>query len=139
MVDVSTIDTINILQAAMLAMRTAVEGLEAAGLAPDHLLIDGNRWVQLHCLSLVTLSCSHLIWTAWKQLDALAECCIKVWLAMATVSAEQQQNEAACTVGMCTCEVGGARHIVTGVTSTGHSVWFSNLLLCVVQEASRPG
>jgi ribonuclease HII len=43
MVDVGTIDTINILQAAMLAMRTAVEGLGAAGLVPDHLLIDGNR------------------------------------------------------------------------------------------------
>jgi ribonuclease HII len=43
-VDAATIDRINILQAAMLAMRTAVEGLAGAGLQADHLLIDGNRW-----------------------------------------------------------------------------------------------
>lgn len=42
-VDAATIDRINILQAAMLAMRTAVEGLAGAGLQADHLLIDGNR------------------------------------------------------------------------------------------------
>lgn len=37
--DVSEIDRINIYQAAMLAMRRAVEGLE---LAPEHLLVDGR-------------------------------------------------------------------------------------------------
>jgi ribonuclease HII len=46
-VDASTIDRINILQAAMLAMRTAVEGLAGAGLKADHLLIDGNRCAAL--------------------------------------------------------------------------------------------
>eukprot|EP00775_Hariotina_reticulata_P006498 gene6498-6726_t len=39
-VDRETIDEINILQAAMLAMTQAVEGLSRP---PDHLLIDGNR------------------------------------------------------------------------------------------------
>jgi ribonuclease HII len=39
-VDVRTIDRINILQASRLAMRMAVEAL---GLRPDHLLIDGNQ------------------------------------------------------------------------------------------------
>lgn len=43
LVDHGTIDCINILQATMLAMRTAVEGLAGAGLKPDYLLIDGNR------------------------------------------------------------------------------------------------
>jgi ribonuclease HII len=37
---VEEIDTLNILQASLLAMRRAVAGLS---LAPDHLLIDGNR------------------------------------------------------------------------------------------------
>lgn len=39
-VDVETIDRINILQAAMLAMRRAIAGLDRT---PDHALIDGNR------------------------------------------------------------------------------------------------
>ncbi len=39
-VDVRTIDEINILQASRLAMRLAVDAL---GLQPDHLLIDGNQ------------------------------------------------------------------------------------------------
>lgn len=42
-VDEGTIDRINILQAALLAMRTAVEGLAGAGLKPDYVLIDGNK------------------------------------------------------------------------------------------------
>ncbi len=37
---VEEIDTINILQASLLAMKRAVDGL---GLAPDHALIDGNK------------------------------------------------------------------------------------------------
>lgn len=40
-VDHEMIDEINILQAAMLAMQQAVEGLSCQ---PDHLLIDGNRY-----------------------------------------------------------------------------------------------
>ena len=40
-VDHEMIDEINILQAAMLAMQQAVEGLSTQ---PDHLLIDGNRY-----------------------------------------------------------------------------------------------
>jgi ribonuclease HII len=44
-VDEGTIDRINILQAALLAMRTSVEGLAGAGLKPDYVLIDGNKWV----------------------------------------------------------------------------------------------
>jgi ribonuclease HII len=43
-VDRETIDEINILQAAMLAMQRAVEGLRST---PDAVLIDGNRWVVL--------------------------------------------------------------------------------------------
>lgn len=39
------IDKINILQATMLAMRAAVEGLVAAGRKADYLLVDGNRCV----------------------------------------------------------------------------------------------
>ena len=39
-VDVRTIDRINILQASRLAMKVAVEAL---GIQPDHLLIDGNQ------------------------------------------------------------------------------------------------
>ncbi len=41
---VAEIDTINILQASLLAMRRAVEGL---GLQPDEVLIDGNQLVKL--------------------------------------------------------------------------------------------
>ena len=37
---VTEIDTINILQATMLAMSRAVDGL---GISPDHVLVDGNR------------------------------------------------------------------------------------------------
>jgi len=40
------IDELNILQASLLAMRRAVEGL---GMAPDHVLVDGNRSPQLTC------------------------------------------------------------------------------------------
>jgi ribonuclease HII len=43
---VEEIDRINILQAALLAMRRAVEGL---GLAPDKALVDGNRCPALAC------------------------------------------------------------------------------------------
>lgn len=44
---VEEIDEINILQASLLAMRRAVEGL---GLPPDHVLVDGNRIpAQLPC------------------------------------------------------------------------------------------
>lgn len=39
-IDHHTIDSINILQATMLAMRTAVEKLK---IKPDYILIDGNR------------------------------------------------------------------------------------------------
>lgn len=45
---VKEIDTLNILQATMLAMRRAVEGL---GIQPDLALIDGNRLPQLDCKS----------------------------------------------------------------------------------------
>jgi len=40
------IDELNILQASLLAMRRAVEGLS---MAPDHVLVDGNRSPQLAC------------------------------------------------------------------------------------------
>ena len=43
---VSEIDALNILQATMLAMKRAVEGL---GIKPDMALIDGNRLPQLDC------------------------------------------------------------------------------------------
>jgi ribonuclease HII len=42
-VDHSIIDDINILQAALVAMTQAVEGLGAKGQPADHLLIDGNK------------------------------------------------------------------------------------------------
>lgn len=42
-IDHSVIDSINILQAALLAMQRAVEGLAAQGKPADHLLIDGNK------------------------------------------------------------------------------------------------
>jgi ribonuclease HII len=45
-VDVQTIDRINILQASRLAMRLAVDAL---GLEPDHLLIDGNQKIDAVC------------------------------------------------------------------------------------------
>ena len=44
--EVNEIDKINILQATMLAMQRAVEGLSPA---PDHALIDGNRCPDLFC------------------------------------------------------------------------------------------
>ena len=43
---VEEIDSINILQATMLAMKRAVEGL---GINPDIALIDGNRMPELNC------------------------------------------------------------------------------------------
>ena len=45
-VDAATIDRINILQASRLAMRLAVERLEAR---PDFLLIDGNKRIEAGC------------------------------------------------------------------------------------------
>lgn len=44
--EVAEIDTINILQASLLAMRRAVDGLD---LAPEHALVDGNRVPPLAC------------------------------------------------------------------------------------------
>lgn len=44
--DVAEIDALNILQATMLAMRRAVDGLS---LAPAHVLVDGNRLPALPC------------------------------------------------------------------------------------------
>ncbi|WP_293687663.1 ribonuclease HII [Thiolapillus sp.] len=44
--EVEEIDAINILQASLLAMKRAVEGLS---LAPGHVLVDGNRLPQLSC------------------------------------------------------------------------------------------
>src|SRR5262245_52816816 len=44
--DVHEIDSINILQATLLAMRRAVEGL---GIAPTEVLIDGNQYPSLGC------------------------------------------------------------------------------------------
>jgi ribonuclease HII len=44
--EVEEIDDINILQATMLAMQRAVAGLS---IAPDHVLIDGNRCPSLSC------------------------------------------------------------------------------------------
>lgn len=44
--EAAEIDAINILQASLLAMRRAVEGLS---LLPDHVLVDGNRLPQLPC------------------------------------------------------------------------------------------
>ncbi|MFT6733608.1 MAG: ribonuclease HII [Polaribacter sp.] len=46
--EVEEIDEINILQASMLAMKRAVEGLD---LQPKHCLIDGNRCPDLTCTS----------------------------------------------------------------------------------------
>jgi ribonuclease HII len=43
---VEEIDTINILQASLLAMRRAVEGL---AIAPEHALVDGNQLPRLGC------------------------------------------------------------------------------------------
>jgi ribonuclease HII len=45
---VQEIDELNILQATMLAMRRAVDGL---GVSPDLALVDGNRLPQLNCKS----------------------------------------------------------------------------------------
>ena len=45
---VEEIDRINILQASLLAMRRAVEGL---GVRPSHALVDGNRCPKLACTS----------------------------------------------------------------------------------------
>ncbi len=48
--DVAEIDEMNILQATMLAMARAVEGLSAVpDLAPDFALVDGNREPDLEC------------------------------------------------------------------------------------------
>ena len=44
--EVEEIDRINILQATMLAMSRAVEGLDPA---PDHAMVDGNRCPELRC------------------------------------------------------------------------------------------
>lgn len=44
--DVHEIDDINILQASLLAMKRAVEGLSQA---PDHALVDGNKIPELPC------------------------------------------------------------------------------------------
>jgi ribonuclease HII len=44
--EVEEIDQINILQASLLAMQRAVEGLS---IAPQHALVDGNRLPQLSC------------------------------------------------------------------------------------------
>jgi ribonuclease HII len=44
--DVAEIDALNILQATLLAMRRAVEGL---GVAPSEVLVDGNRCPSLAC------------------------------------------------------------------------------------------
>jgi len=44
--EVEEIDRINILQASLLAMQRAVEGL---AVAPDHALVDGNKLPQLPC------------------------------------------------------------------------------------------
>jgi len=44
--EVDEIDELNILQATMLAMQRAVAGL---GIAPDHVLVDGNRCPELPC------------------------------------------------------------------------------------------
>jgi len=44
--EVEEIDAINILQASLLAMKRAVEGLS---LVPGHVLVDGNRLPQLTC------------------------------------------------------------------------------------------
>lgn len=49
---VEEIDRINILQASLLAMRRAVEGL---ALTPDHVLVDGNR------LPVLTVTCEAII------------------------------------------------------------------------------
>ena len=50
-VDASTIDDINILQATMLAMRRAVEGL---GVSYNQVLVDGNRCPDLeHCTAII--------------------------------------------------------------------------------------
>lgn len=46
--EVEEIDQINILQASLLAMQRAVEGLS---IKPKHCLIDGNRCPQLNCTS----------------------------------------------------------------------------------------
>ena len=46
--DIEEIDTINILQASLLAMRRAVEALSVK---PEHALIDGNRCPELDCTS----------------------------------------------------------------------------------------
>ena len=45
-VEHDVIDRINILQASMLAMQQAVEGLQ---IAPDHVQVDGNRCPELSC------------------------------------------------------------------------------------------
>lgn len=50
--DVSTIDTINILNASIKAMQEAVRSL---GLRPDHLLIDGNRFKSFDELEYTTV------------------------------------------------------------------------------------
>ncbi len=46
--EVEEIDSINILQASLLAMQRAVAGLQ---IAPDHVLVDGNRCPVLSCTS----------------------------------------------------------------------------------------
>ena len=46
--EVEEIDQINILNASLLAMKRAVEGLD---ISPDHCLIDGNKCPELNCTS----------------------------------------------------------------------------------------
>jgi len=60
-VDVATIEDINILQATMLAMQNAVEGLK---MAPNFVLVDGNKLPVLPCEAICIKkgdSASHLI------------------------------------------------------------------------------
>lgn len=53
MVDRETIDEVNILQAAMLAMTRAVQGLARA---PDAVLVDGNRCAALLAVTFETVT-----------------------------------------------------------------------------------
>lgn len=48
-IDVGTIDDINILQATLVAMERAVQSLPRAA---DYVLVDGNRLPKVHCISI---------------------------------------------------------------------------------------
>ena len=76
--EVAEIDAINILQASLLAMRRAVEGLS---LLPDHVLVDGNRLPQLPCAA-----------TAIVGGDA-SETCISAASIIAKVSRDREMIE----------------------------------------------